>query len=181
MIYLIGVDHKIQHDGKNSYNKNKRKAFSDYIVNKVKDLSICLLAEEFNEDALDQSSANESTVRKVAKKIGVDHRFCDPGYEIRRELGIPKREEIISNLDFEDQINKVGLTRKQEKEVSKETKKYFSQREKHWFKKIKDKIDLNINIIFICGSSHIHIFESLLNDEGIKVKILVKDFDKILN
>lgn len=56
-----------------------------------------LLAEEFNEDALKISRASESTVRGIAKQLGIRHLFCDPTSAQRKELGIGKDIDLREN------------------------------------------------------------------------------------
>jgi len=98
MVFLIGVDHIIQHDGFLWPAKAQAiEHFSEFLTKKVQDLSIAFLAEEFSEEALEKSSASTSTVGAVASELGVEYRLCDPMSRQRKEQGISdddRREEF---------------------------------------------------------------------------------------
>jgi hypothetical protein len=92
MVYLVGVDHQVQHNGPpmSQARKDATLDFSTFLKAKAKELNISMLAEEFNEDALKGSQASTATVNEVAKELGLKHLFCDPTYIQRKELGIYK-------------------------------------------------------------------------------------------
>ncbi len=96
MIYLLGVDHQIQHDG-GSMVLGRRQAiyaFSNFIEAKAKELRITLFAEELSEDVLEMWRARKATVRSIAIHLGLRHLYCDPTRHQRRELGIHKDRDL---------------------------------------------------------------------------------------
>jgi hypothetical protein len=99
MIYLIGVDHQVQHDGPTLISEREKAIaeFSIFLKSKAKALNITMLAEELNEDSLKGSRASESTVREIAKQLGLKHLFCDPTRAQRKELGINKDIDLREN------------------------------------------------------------------------------------
>jgi len=50
--------------------------------------------KEFNEEAMNRNHATKSTVRQVAKCLGLRHLFCDPTTIQRRDLGIHKDQNL---------------------------------------------------------------------------------------
>jgi len=89
MIYIIGVDHIIQHKGYITNAKEKAIAkFQRYVCEKVENLQITLLAEEFSVDAVKGNDVSISTLGEVAEQEGIQHLFCDPGMAERKRLGI---------------------------------------------------------------------------------------------
>jgi len=150
MIYLIGVDHMIQiNNDRTPIKKQTIQRFRNYLNEKIKSLQITLLAEEFNEDALRGNSVEESNLQAIARDAGIEHKFCDPGIEERRILGI----------DNDNQ-----------------------KRECEWLKRITDSTDLKeSNVIFLCGSTHLQSFKTLVRESGFQVKIIYDGWGAELN
>lgn len=89
MIYVIGVNHIIQHWG--SLDDRKQVAlleFESYLEKIAKERDIEVIAEEFNESALKKSKTETCSARKVAQALGIEHRFVDPTHEERTLLKI---------------------------------------------------------------------------------------------
>ena len=85
MIYLVGVDHVIQHEGYlDSRKKVALRKFQAYLKKIVCERDIRVIAEEFSEDALSGSHTEVSSARKVAQALGIEHRFCDPTCQERK-------------------------------------------------------------------------------------------------
>ena len=85
MIYLVGVDHRIQHEGYlDSRKKVALRKFRAYLKNIVCERGIRVIAEEFSEDALSRNHTEVSSARKVAQALGIEHRFCDPTRQERK-------------------------------------------------------------------------------------------------
>jgi hypothetical protein len=100
VIYLLGVDHQVQYRGP-AVTPDREKAtkeFSEFIEAKSKELKISLIAEELSEDVIRRNHASSVTAMEVAKQLGIDHRFCDPTKNQRKELDIgqdiDRREEF---------------------------------------------------------------------------------------
>jgi hypothetical protein len=96
IVYLVGVDHQVQHDGPTMI-LEREKATSDFcqfLETKANEFHITLIAEELNEDALKLSRASKSTVQDVAKRLGLIHLFCDPTIAERKQLRIHKDQDL---------------------------------------------------------------------------------------
>lgn len=92
MIYLIGVDHIVQHINKEASAEKARLVdeFTHHLKESAKSLRVVLLAEEFSTEALAKSSATSSTAQKVSRELKIQHRFCDPNLQERHRLCIGK-------------------------------------------------------------------------------------------
>jgi hypothetical protein len=92
MVYLVGVDRQLQHNGSHprmSVERTKAThGFADFLLSKGGQLKISLFAEEFNEDELTRADGTTLTVTNVARQLGVKHRFCEPEWIQRRLLGL---------------------------------------------------------------------------------------------
>ena len=95
MVYLVGVDHLVQHRNLNYDDQQKKmvNAFASYLEQEVVKYRIVLLAEEFSAEALRDTDEPDSTAQTVAEKLGIAHRFCDPNTLERVEHGIRKDKD----------------------------------------------------------------------------------------
>ena len=97
MVFIVGVDHIVQHNGHMNPEKSRAiEEFELHLRDQVGSRAARLLAEEFSEEALHRSNATTSTVGDVSRRMGVDHLYCDPGSDQRIELGIetPHQREL---------------------------------------------------------------------------------------
>lgn len=177
MIYIVGVNHRVQHDRK----LPETKLFLDFIDSLIDRFNIRLLAEEWNDDASEISSVATSTVEDLAYIHDIEHLACDPTKEEREKLGIRTSEKI------RDELGKLAEF-PYDKEISIEYQKKIAQgdhsiREYFWLKQIERYLDRNI--IFVCGSEHISVFtklrrygfDSILKSQKIPFKVIERRFD----
>ncbi len=168
MVYLIGVDHKSQYLASKS-----SRSLLQFLQQKVRQLSIVLIAEELSQEAIEREenlrkTKVDSTARVVAEITDIEHRFCDPNSSERRTLGIPSTSDIR---------RKLGLKAAQdEAKVKEEERKYWPVREEFWLEQIKDRIEEKL--MLVCGACHIQGFRSLLERKNCKVEILSEDWEK---
>jgi hypothetical protein len=100
MVYLIGVNHLVQHDAPRAkIVREKRVTFKGHVLEVIDKLDISILAEEFNEEAKQNCGVSETTLEQFGKAKGIEYRACDPTSIEREEKGIEnadwdKREEI---------------------------------------------------------------------------------------
>lgn len=83
MVYLIGVDHAVQHDTGYTHTKN----FIKYLEHKVLELKPVIIGEEFSTDCPTITGKKVTTTQTVALKNGIKHLFCDPTKAQRKEIG----------------------------------------------------------------------------------------------
>ena len=159
-VYIVGTDHDMQHDAPSRRAardtvQRARREFLTYLCTMVDRLKPQVIAEEFSQQALDGYNA-ESTVRPVADKLGIEHRFCDPNVAEREELGLPH-----PFLDHHNEMDMPQLNR---------------IRESYWLDRLSDV--LHRDIIFICGAEHVHSFCELVRSKGIDAAVEMEQFGK---
>lgn len=92
MIYLLGVDHQVQHQK----NTQISMVFGFYLSRKVKELDIKFIGEEWFLDLLKENGVNTTVSQDVAKKFNIEHRFCDPDRNERKEIGwLSKKDDHL--------------------------------------------------------------------------------------
>lgn len=82
MIYLLGVDHQVQHQKQTQVSM----VFAIYLSKKVKELNIKFIGEEWFEDLLKENGVTTTVTQDVAHKYIIEHRFCDPNRDERRDI-----------------------------------------------------------------------------------------------
>ena len=169
-MYLIGVDHSVQWNDKLSLTKD----FKHYLAQKIKELKIGLIAEEFSQEAIEINGVKKTTTQEVTNSFNIQHKLCDPDSKKRKELGILLREEVQKKLKIR---GPVFFNSEQDKRINKELKKYHFIREQFWVDQIKD--ELFATILFVCGADHLKSFQSLLLRSGYNTTILTKNFNSL--
>ena len=99
VVYLIGVDHRIQYTNNTCGPEWRQdiKSFEDYLVSKTEEMKIELLAEEFSQENIERNNATGCTVKDAAQRCHKQHLFCDPTKSERESEGIDdddKRENF---------------------------------------------------------------------------------------
>ena len=94
MVFLLGVDHIIQHNGFSWPKKESAiNEFSEYLERRAKELKVAVIAEEFSDEALKINNVPMSTAQMVAQRLGLKHMLCDPNREERKARGIYNDDE----------------------------------------------------------------------------------------
>lgn len=83
MIYLLGIDHQVQHQKANPVSM----AFAFYLSKKIMKLNIKFVGEEGFEDLLKENGVATTVTQDVATKHKIEHRFCDPNRGERHDIG----------------------------------------------------------------------------------------------
>ena len=168
MVYIIGIDHLVQYDG--PLPGPIREEFKAYLVGKVRELDIGVIAEEFNEEFLhDVCGSSEDTALAAAELTGITHIYCDPDARERRELGIPYHADVEDAVRrrygaTEAVIFDNELRRKVADETAAGEKRFWPVRESFWLERIRGFC--SGNVLFLCGHEHASRFHDLLEREG---------------
>jgi len=105
MVFLVGVDHRIQFTTTNCGSEWAAiiQAFEDYLVSHALELSLDLLGEEFNEERLAHNRARAGTVRDAAARANCMHCLCEPIRTVTDHVSAEARErawlECLNNTD----------------------------------------------------------------------------------
>ena len=157
---LVGVDHTAQ------WNKDspESKILKDKLIEIVRNHNIDLIAEEFSEEALAGNKVKKTVCQDVAGVFGINHKLCDFDSQERKKHGIPLRNEVKNQLNIKGLV--LGNSQ-EDKLIEAELRKYDPIREKGWFNKIENEVAQNL--VFVCGSSHLKGFRSILINNGYEV------------
>ncbi len=96
MIYLIGVDHIVQHEG--FMDSNKRGLISEFqsIVREFCAIrNIQVLAEEFNEESRKINHVDHSVLESIASELSLAHCFLEPDSVERAERNIKSEDHNL--------------------------------------------------------------------------------------
>lgn len=171
MIYLLGVDHRIQHDGPLGPRPEHTEAFINAVTKMIDELDIEILMEEYNEDAKRWDQVTQSVIEKIAYAKELEHIFCEPSLEERKANGILTETQIFKKLGFD---NLTDLNVEQKALVDEEQIKHYAVREVLWYDTIKD--DIESNMLCVIGASHISTFGNLLKKKGNDHKVLSENW-----
>ena len=93
MIYLIGINHKLQHEKIGLAEKqNVIREFLQYVESTAEQFQVTTIAEEWSEEASEINEVEFSTVQTLARKLGLKHILCDPTTEERMQNNIGKKD-----------------------------------------------------------------------------------------
>lgn len=157
IVYLIGTDHKYQHNSDQyiPVPKNDIKEFVIHLKSICKNKTIRAIGEEFHENHLKEDT--KLTIPKsVSIDLNIEHIYCEPDDDEAKHLGyvatlFQKRHETVEEFDKRALENE-------------------KIREKGWLNKL---ISIRVwPLLFICGSWHIESFKNLLENNQINVEII---------
>lgn len=155
-VILVGTNHAHQLV---DFDSGAHACFKSYLNSLCQAEEIDLIAEELSEEAISVWGATDSTARSLARTLGVNHIFCDPGSEERAALGIYDYKQLKSKLGLGR-----GVTSEQDEYLLNEEKKYWPIRERHWLDRI---LSANAqSCLLIIGASHVEQFCKLIFDNG---------------
>ena len=137
--------------------------FEKYVIDICNTYSIKSIAEEMNQDALNEFSASESTIKIIADKLKLPHAYCDPDKDQRTKLGIicPKRREYQKLFNNWPENKSLEYSRTDCK-----------KREGFWLKCLKVKF--RGPMLFVCGIDHLNTFPKILIEQNFKTIVLDK-------
>jgi len=150
-LFIVGTDHKYQHRSC-ELTELQHEDFERYIGGIVLEKKIALLAEENNEQFVQENGLAQSTIQKLAKIHSVEHLFCELDRKSRAENGMEQESGIqISGL----------LNGHSKEEIARNIQESYRNREAYWLKCILEK-DV-WPVLFICGANHAIPFQELVS------------------
>ncbi|AKH38458.1 MULTISPECIES: hypothetical protein [Nitrosomonas] len=155
-VFLVGTSHSIQ---------VKNFGFEVFLKNLCEMHEICSIAEEMSYESLMAINHLATIPQQLATKLGLEHRFCDPGQSERAKLGIAHIIDISS---------KGFLSGWSETEIKKRIAESHVERERYWMEQIQ-KLN-QWPLLFVCGADHVESFRNILVQEDIKVCIAALDW-----
>jgi hypothetical protein len=152
MIYLIGVDHVFQHDGRVIRGTKElvlgyRNEFYNFILDAAREYFVTMITEEWCDPEHNQLVGATTTIGKLAaENLAIKHCYIEPCGEIREQLGLPttRYDHLPDN----------------------ELRRIYDIREEYWLKELQS---FNAAVtLHICGADHIQSFGSLLSRRDLR-------------
>lgn len=180
MIHIIGTRHSLQfwtnakRNGKSlDATKEDVEKFENYLADAAQSLKANMIAEEASDKGVaDYGDGACSVAKSVATKLRMQHLFCDPDVEQRRELGLKVGEELV--------VHSQAVSREtgQDWEVIRhaEIKSQFPIREAFWSAQLQRYEPNKRTIIFVCGACHAKTLKAKLDSEKILASIHCGDW-----
>jgi len=162
-IVLVGTCHTVQIPGGKGAAE-----FCAFVETLCAQYGIKAIGEEYSEEALAEKDKTNSVCRDAANTLNVSHRYCDPGRDQRRALGVSQ----------ENDIKVTGwLNGWPQEKIEQEISASHSIREHYWRDQLAS-LDL-WPALFICGAEHTQHFRSLLEDTGYSVLVVASDWEPL--
>jgi hypothetical protein len=143
-------------------------AFEEMLSDVVPKYGARSIVEENNPEALSEKHLQESSVQRVARKLGVGHAFCDPDNVTRARLGIRQEGDIrvayFSRPEPPD-----------EAVIQAELAASYRARERYWLERLKEHDGWPA--IVVCGANHVEPFRKLLKSKGFRAEVVFSDWE----
>jgi hypothetical protein len=180
VFHLIGVAHRAQSVRAGDQLNEDQNRLSQCLAHVIDEVRPALIAEE---QSLESLGADLSIPQQLARRAGIEHRFCDPDSKERAAMDYRDRQSIKRDLFMGDDSWNLSSTDLDAKAGAIEMVRYFPIREKVWLARLADHA--HSEVAFVCGSAHIEGFIKLLNESGIPSRIAdrgigVNDEDRYL-
>jgi hypothetical protein len=135
----------------------------------LRDLSVSCsaeaIAEELNEQALQEVGSDASVPQLLARELNIPHLFCDPDRTERLALGI-RDENSIRISAFPKDLD--------EESVRILIDESWKRREEEWIRRLRG---LAVSrLVFVCGADHISTFAPLATEHGFQVSVAHRDW-----
>ncbi len=166
-IVLIGTSHTYQRADKQCPPGGPQ-AFQRFLAEACFQYGIQTVAEEMNEQALEEVARKESIPQQVANDLSLKHRFCDPNRAQRAHLGIQTDNQIEVDRFCDPTIS--------QDEVARRKRESLMRRELYWLDRLRTVPESEWPILFICGADHVKSFPTILEERGVIVEHIADDW-----
>lgn len=165
LLLVVGTGHHYQfgagvHFGDDCCTEECEVAFTKMLRELTVAHGIRLLAEELNQQALEEVDKNTSVVQAIAAELSIPHLFCDPDRQERYDLGI-KTENDIRISAFPKTLP--------EDVVQTLCAESWRRRELEWLRRL-DAVKSKV-VLFVCGANHVPTFVPMALAQGIAIKV----------
>ncbi len=164
MLYIIGVDHRVQVRNPAVEKTAEQEYFANLLKKAIDDIQPFFVGEESCAESL--ADCREISIVMEVTNGKVEHRFCDPNSAQKKEIGYRSGREIFPRIKKERLPIEEAFT----KAFAIEKGRYFSMRERFWLDRLEGCRDHDG--FFVCGYGHLDTFGALLDSEGIPYKII---------
>lgn len=166
MIYIHGINHNTQHKGTGSDPEGASR-LEKLVESLCLEKDITVVAEEFSTEACEYNGVEASICHQTARRMQLQHIYCDPASSERARVGIPSQAELVERAKKDLGVT-IIMGKKSNDYYNQLAAQYHSIREKFWLTKLEaHKGD---NVLFICGSTHKHSFAEMLAKHDLEVE-----------
>lgn len=169
-LQIVGTDHRFQFGagvwfGGKPLTSESEAAFDQMLREVVAAVNADTLAEELSIESLHDVGKTESTVQRLARRLGIGHVFCDPDRGERTQLSIRDENEIRASVMWE---------RRTEDWIKSEILAATRRREEEWLRRIREHG--GCNVVFVCGANHVKQFSEMVLRERSRIVIAHEDW-----
>ncbi len=155
-VIVVGTSHPIQVADRD---------FESFLHCLCQTFAVRAVAEEMSAEALGETKCSTSVLMRIAKSLGVAHRFCDPN----------RRERVELQIDQESNIRAQALLPGwSEAEIAQRVIESHAKRERYWLAHLRG-LD-QWPVLFVCGAGHVASFSQLLEQERITAHVAADDW-----
>jgi len=137
----------------------KRREFRELLLKSIDQFDPTLIAEEHHPEILEKRNRRSIAI-EVASETNIRHRFCEPSFKDKEELGINGPQSELVDKGRQATYN------------------YFLRewpiREEFWIDQLGE--DIHQRVLFVCGAHHRETLRRRLERRKIEVKIIEKRF-----
>jgi len=166
MLHIIGLNHSAQSRTPGGVLSEDQETLCDCLCRVITEVRPTLLAEEDSAESL-VTRSKVSIVQEVAERFGIEHRFCDPNMEQRREMGYVDDEFLKVDVFMRE-----GLSddERRLKGLAIAIAHYFPIRERFWLEQLSKR--LGGDVVFVCGDFHVESFRKMLERRDLLSRIV---------
>ena len=166
MLYIVGTGHHYQFGtgarfGQDCCTEPDERAFAQMLRDLIATVGGEVLAEELNQQALEEVGKTISVMQRIATEASAPHIFCEPDRAERVKLGIKDENEIRISA-FPRSLD--------EALVQSLAADSWRRREQEWLLRL-DAVKSK-NVILVCGANHIATFVPLAQEQGFDCKVM---------
>jgi hypothetical protein len=167
LIYLIGVEHRVQSIAVNAAEFPDQSKYRAVLEHAIRDHNLKIVAEEYSQDALKSASLfapKEFFTKRIADEFNARHLLCDTPFNYKyKDLGFQGIDGWIEQLDqlkVKPSTGKIEVLAR-----ALEVVKDIPLRENYWLKQLDES--LKEDFVFVCGDYHVDTFGKLLASKKI--------------
>lgn len=140
-------------------------AFAQVLKELALSFDVGAIAEELNQQALEEVGSQVSVPQLVAAELQLPHLFCEPNRAERASMGIRAENEIRLSR-FPDTLDEPTIKRL--------VAESWRLREDEWLRRLRELTA--DRVLFVCGADHIATFVPLARNGGVLVNVAHEDW-----
>lgn len=176
MIYLIGVEHRVQSIAVDSEETADHTKYRRCLEQTIRTHRPAVVAEEYSDDALSKATFVKNTpqeffTRKITRACNVEHLLCDTDLKTKCSMGYQGEsgwQMLLLDLWTPQSQSEMELLG-----AALEVLKDFPLRENYWLRQLEQV--LLHEVVFVCGDYHVDTFGNRLKENGIQSQVVERE------